>query len=290
MKTLRTFTENASARTAFILTLFVTGLLLLLSMWQNLTIAAASEDGDLIAGEAIAGQSPFYQLSGTMTPRAYFPLLKREPTPTPTLTPTPSEFFNDDFSNPNSGWIIGTADDCKYEYVNGVYRITITDVDGGFKKCLAFNTKLGSKPNGTFTLRVRRTTPSDRAVLYGFYFGAGSDANKEHWALEVRPQRVDCDGKQQGFYWLSYVDDGDNNLVGSECSNELNTDTDGWNTLKIIRDSDNIRVYINDERQGTYDNNKLKSRGFFDLVVTSQYGDTSSSRPVIVEFDYFKIE
>jgi len=291
-------------RTQFLIVLMLVVIsLFLLGTWGSSSTVQATTN-DLDGQWSQAGAIFRYQvMTGTLTHTLYFPVVKlaptSTPTPTPTFTPSPtptptqSFIFFDDFSNTNSGWIVGDdGDDCLYEYRDEHYRITIRDDNG--ERCVSFNTTIPKTVYGTFSVRIRRTTPDDREVRYGFYFGAGVNAQEDRWFLEVMPHDVDCDGDDEGFFWLSAIEDGDDEFFEDQCTASINTDEDEWNELKVVRTSSTIDIYINGELKGEYDEDDnvddiLEDHGFFNLVVVG-VDDISSSDPVIVEFDDFKVE
>ncbi len=212
----------------------------------------------------------------------YMPFVRRDPTPTATESPI---IFFDDFSNANSGWIIGESGDCKFEYKDGRYRITVKDDEEG-PRCISFNTLIPQTINGIFSVSARRTTSDDRVLHYGFYFGAGANAEEDHWFLEVNPYE-DCDG--EGFFWVSAIEDGHTEFFDDRCTESVRTGEDEWNDLKVVRNGPDIDIYINDALKEEYDEDILLDKGFFDLVVVG-VTNISDSNPGIVEFDNFLIE
>ncbi len=192
--------------------------------------------------------------------------------------------FFDDFSDPNSGWPRASLGDiCSFDYYNGHYRVKVTEY---YESCIIPAFPVPKQVNGTFSVKVRRTSDSSRHVLYGFFFGAGTNAYRDRWALEVSPDK-DCGDK--GFFWLSAIEDGeDKGLIGNACTDAIKIGND-WNELKVIRTLDKIHVYMNNTLSGTYDSLYLRDKGYFDLEVVSLYSGTSNSAPVYVEFDDFTV-
>lgn len=256
--------------------------LFILGAWSNLVAVKATGQSDSYLTNQ-HGRRPSYQIiTDSLTTTLYFPYVSKQPSP----TPTPLIVFYDDFSNPNSGWITGSTDECQFEYSNGRYRITVTEDNG--ERCVAFNTNIPHTPNGTFSVKVRRTTPDDRQVRYGFYFGAGVKAEEDHWFIEVMPHKVDCNGKERGFYWLSAIDDGVLEFFDDTCTDTIITEEDQWNEIKIVRNGADIDVYINGQHRGDYREDILRNNGYFDLVVVG-VDNITGSQPVRVEFDDFLI-
>ena len=213
-------------------------------------------------------------------------------TPTPTPTPVSDIIFYDDFSDEDSGWPVGSTDTCSFGYHDGHYRVIMKEYR---KRCVIPAWPVPSLVSGTFSVRVRRTSFTDRAVMYGFFFGAGTDASKDRWALEVRPDRVSSCGND-GYFWLNYLKSG-SGKNWDRCTDAIDTDRRKWNELKVSRRVDGgegqerLKVYINGEAKKDLkvDPWVLPGRGYFDLEVISLYSDTSKSRPVEVEFDDFTI-
>ena len=286
MKNFPEFTSNRRIQILFALSL-VMGLLFLLGMWGSLSTVKATNRSPEALGY-VGPRAGYEILSGTLTVSIYMPYIRKDPTPTPTNTPTatqpPPVIFFDDFSNPNSGWIIGSGGDCKYEYKDGYYRITITN-DG--ERCVAFNPFIPKTIDGTFSVSVRRTTASDRELRYGFYFGAGANAEEDRWFLEVEPHEVDqCN--DEGFFWLSAIEDGDAKFFDDQCTDDIKTNQNDWNELKVVRDGSDIDIYINGEFKEDYDKDYLDDKGYFDLVVVG-VNNISDSKPGVVEFDNFRV-
>jgi hypothetical protein len=276
MKNFITSNLRRQGRALVPLALGVTALVWLLGVWGGLPTVEAR-------GPAVANPNTTdLTLSSSDAFTIYFPMI---------FKPLPYVFF-DDFSNPNSGWPTApnnVLDDiCSFDYYQGHYRVKVTDYSAsGDARCIVPGYPVPKQVNGTFSVRIRRTSDSSRDVLYGFFFGAGTNAYRDRWALEVSPDK-DCGDK--GFFWLSAIEDGDDkDLIGDVCTDAINIGNE-WNELKVIRTSSKIYIYINDRLKGTYNNSYLRDEGYFDLEVVSLYSGTSDSRPTYVEFDDFKVE
>lgn len=278
MKHFLRVTFNQRTQVLLMITLFV-ALLFMLGVWSSLSMVKAVDGSPVELDNT--GSWVGYQIGGTFTYTMYMPFVRRDPTPTATESPI---IFFDDFSNANSGWITGESSDCRFEYRDGRYRITVKDDNG--LRCVAFNTRIPKTPNGIFSVSVRRTTSNDRVLHYGFYFGAGTNAEDDRWFLEVNPYK-DCN--DEGFFWVSAIEDGARRFFDDRCTDSIRTDTNDWNDLKVVRDGRDIEIFINGERKEQYDENILRDQGYFDLVVVG-VKDISDSNPGIVEFDNFLIE
>ena len=275
------FFSNRQVKTVVLLT-GLTMALFALGTWSSLSTVKATDWPDGYPATRQSNDPRYQVVSGTLTMTLYFPFVSKQPSP----TPPPNIIFYDDFSNPNSGWITGATEECQFEYDDDRYRITVTNDNG--ERCVAFNVNIPHTPNGTFSVKIRRTTADDRQVRYGFYFGAGVKADEEHWFLEVMPHKVDCKGKERGFFWLSAIDDGVLEFFDDTCTDEVITEEDQWNELKIVRNGPDVDVYINGKHKGDYREGVLLNKGYFDLVVVGVDGITGS-QPARVEFDDFLI-
>ena len=250
------------------LTLAVVALVWLMSTWSGLPAAEARGPA-----EANTGTDLLLSSRNTLTYYVFLPILFK------------SDFvFYDDFSNSNSGWPHEESfEDCYYEYRSGRYRVEVT---GNQQRCIIPNFQVPKQVNGTFSVKARRTSDKERDLLYGLIFGAGVDATEDRWALEVYPKEDtdgDCDPKP--YYWLVALVDGDEEFFEAKCTDAIDTADDEWNELKIIRNGSTIKVYINGEAKGEYnDAHYLLDEGYTLLEVVS-----GSNNKITVEFDDFQI-
>jgi len=192
--------------------------------------------------------------------------------------------FYDDFSNPNSGWPSATYDICSYGYKDGRYQVKVYEYN---ERCIVPAFPVPPVSTGTYSVTVRRTTSTGRELMYGFFFGqVGADALKNHWALEVRPDPVWDD---KPYLWLSATVDGERKYFEDKRTDKINTGEDEWNNLKVTRDGSRVKVYINGSEKEDGPDDYLHGPGYFDLEVISFYPDTSTDKPVIVQFDDFTV-
>jgi hypothetical protein len=249
------------------LTVAVAALTLLLSTWSGLPTAEARGPA-----EADTGSSDLLLSSRSLL--TYYVFL-------PILFKTDKLVF-DDFSDSTSGWPHKQSfEDCHYEYRNGHYEIKVTDKD---QRCIAPNFNIPNQVDGTFIVKVRRTSPEERRMLYGLIFGAGVDATEDRWALEIYPND-DPDCSDKPFYWLYALVDGNRKYFRDWCTGVIDPDENDWNELKVIRNGKNIKIYINGVSRGDYnDANYLLDKGFTLLEVVS-----ASDDDITVEFDDFEI-
>jgi hypothetical protein len=249
------------------LSLALLALVLVLNRWDATPTVEASEP-------AVAEPDNANQLLSSSNTLTYYVFL-------PILFKSDLVYF-DDFSNPYSGWPHEVSfEDCYYEYKGGTYRVKVTD-DG--QRCIIPNLSIPKQINGTFKVRVRRTSDDERPLLYGLIFGAGVDATRNRWAVEMYPNN-DSDCGNQPFYWLYALVNGSRKYFKTKCTSHIDTGEDDWNDLKIIRNGSNIKVYINGEAKGEYnDASYLLDQGYTLMEVVS-----ASSSDITVEFDDFEI-
>jgi hypothetical protein len=154
------------------------------------------------------------------------------------------------------------------------------------------NFKIPRLFNGTFKIEVRRTSEKERELFYGFVFDAGSDATEDEgtrWSLEVFPNE-DSKCSNKPFFWLVALEDGNREFFEDQCTSAIDDTEDDWNELKVIRNGDSIKVYINDQLKGDYSevpsltSNDEAELGYFLLRVVSASNDT-----IYVEYDNLEI-
>ncbi len=255
-------------RVSVALILAVAALVWLLSTWSSLPTAEARGPAEANTGST----SLLLSSHSTLTYYVFLPIVFKS-----------DVVFYDNFSNSNSGWPKGDYGDCEYAYKDGRYRITVTDYG---ERCYAPNLLIPKQVNGTFSVRVRRTSNEDRHMLYGLIFGAKPVpyAAANHWALEIYPNDDrNCDDKP--FFWLVAVVDDQQKYFRDECTDAIDKDENDWNELKVIRNGKYIDVYINGFHKGDYnDADKLLNEGFSFVEVLSVSNET-----ITVEFDDFEI-
>jgi hypothetical protein len=245
----------------------VAALVLLLSTWSSLPTAEARGPAEANTG----GTDLLLSSRSLLTYYVFLPILFKS-----------DKVFFDDFSDSSSGWPHKKSfEDCHYEYRNGHYQVRVTD---NGQRCIIPNFSIPSQVDGTFIVKARRTSDEKRHMLYGLIFGAGVDATEDRWALEVFPND-DPDCSDKPFYWLYALVDGNRKYFRDRCTDAIDPDEDDWNELKVIRNGKNIKVYLNGESKGEYnDANYLLNKGFTLLEVVSV-----SDSDIVVEFDDFQI-
>jgi hypothetical protein len=267
MTGLITFNVRQLGRVFAALSLAIAALVLLLGIWGRLPTVEAREPAVANTGSA----DTLLSSSNLFTYYVFLPILLKS-----------DLVFYDNFSNPNSGWPHEvTFEDCYYEYRNGTYRVKVTD---NGQRCLVPHVAIPKQINGTFRVKVKRTSDEEDPMLYGLIFGAGADATADRWALEIYPNN-DSDCGNKPFYWLYALVDGDRKYFKDRCTDIIDKDKGDWNDLKVIRNGSTIKVYLNGESKGEYnDASYLLDKGYTLMEVVSASNDKIS-----VEFDDFEI-
>jgi len=181
----------------------------------------------------------------------YLPVVRLDPTPTPDPI-----IFQDDFSDPTSGWPIvdnsfDPSDCFKWEYVGGVYRSTICDDRTDVKASPGV-----ALPNGDYEISVDARFDiqvNGWWTAYGILFDAKDDPDPNNsdlgdyymlWILYEGEDRVrwqilnDFQGGQEEVTGWSIVDQlkynyGDNGTA--------------FNRWRIVRKESTIDVYVNNK-------------------------------------------
>jgi hypothetical protein len=253
------------ARTLVALSLTMAALLLLLGMWSWLPPVKAREPAAIGLGSADLMLSS----SDTITTSIFLPIVFRG-----------DVIFSDDFSDTSSGWPheVTLDEECYVKYYNGHYRVKVTEED---QICFISNSSIPKLINGTFSVRVRRTSDTGRHLYYGLIFGAGADASRNRWVVEIYPNKDARCGNDKPFYQLVAIGGGRLKYYDDNCTDAIDTDEDDWNELTVIRNGENIRVYINGKLKGDYDDaTYLLDEGNTLLEVVSLSDET-----IYVEFD-----
>jgi len=163
-----------------------------------------------------------------------------EATSTPTVTPSPTQTtppdYEDDFSDPNSGWPVGDTATYGYGYLNGEYQILLKE--GNW---LAWVTPGMTLSDGQVEVDVRSADSAYGA--YGILFGLSDDASPYYVYL------VD----NSGFYSLQHIDDGLwTEIISWEWSDAIHQDA-ATNHLSIVQQDTTISIHANDEPLSTVD-------------------------------------
>jgi len=257
--------SNLRARALVALSLTMAALLLLLGVWSWLPPVEAREPATIGLGSA----APTLSSSDIMTTSIFLPIVFKG-----------DEVFSDDFSDTSSGWPhrVTLSKNCYVEYQEGRYRVKVTKKD---QICFIPNSNIPKLVNGTFSVRVRRTSDTGRHLFYGLIFGAGQDAANNRWVVEIYPNKDARCGNDKPFYQLVAIGGGRLKYYDDKCTDAIDTDKNDWNELKVIRNGQNIKVYINGKLKGDYnDATYLLDEGNSLLEVVSLSDET-----IYVEFD-----
>lgn len=269
MKAFLVSNSGRRAQALVALSLATAALVLLLGTWSWPPPAEARES----AAVGLGNVDLILSSSDTITRSIFLPIVFRS-----------DIVFYDDFSNTSSGWPhrVTFDENCYAEYREGRYRVKVTKED---RICIIPNLNIPKQENGTFSVKVRRTSSESRHLRYGFIFGAGKDATKDRWVLEVYPNNDKGCDPEKPFYWLAASVDGELEYFKKKCTTTIDKDKNDWNQLTVIRNGQNIKVYINGNFVGDYYGaNYLLDEGYSLLWVVSLSDDD-----IYVEFDDFTI-
>jgi hypothetical protein len=245
----------------------VAALTLLLSTWSGLPTAEARGPAEADTG----GSDLLLSSRNLLTYYVFLPIVFKS-----------DVLFFDNFSDSTSGWPHKESfEDCYYEYKSGHYQVR---VDDNGQRCIIPNFNIPLQIDGTFIVKARRSSDEDRKMLYGIIFGAGVAATEDRWALEIFPND-DSSCSNKPFYWLYALVDNKEEYFKDRCTDVIKTGEDDWNELKVIRNGSTIKIYLNGESKGEYnDADHLLDKGYTLLEVVS-----ASDNEIVVEFDDFEI-
>lgn len=178
--------------------------------------------GDVAYGNRLDQASNYNAPEFDQDPKIYLPLvMKRYCT----------GGWEDDFSDPTSGWWVDDEWWGKFEYLNGEYHVWIKEPGWG-----AYIDTWPYLYATNFTLEVDGRSESG---IYGLVFGKRVEVDWdedviiiEWYSFEVGP----------GNYWAIYKAEPLMQILDSGYSSYI---TSGMNKLKIIRDGSLIEVYVN---------------------------------------------
>ena len=185
----------------------------------------------------------------------------------PTEQPT-SVLFQDDFSDPSSGWDVVTVSDGETNYANGVYRIFVntTRTDIWANPGLSFTdvrvevdaTKVGGPDDNDFGVICRSMSASQ---FYFFYISS------------------------DGYYAIGKLKDGEQELIGMESlqPSESINQGDAANHIRADCIGDRLALYVNGEKIAEVQDSEYTS-GDVGLIAGSY--DTPG---VDIHFDNFMV-
>ncbi len=199
------------------------------------------------------------------------------PSPEPTAIPTPSPeptrpagaiLFQDDFSDPTTGWV--TVDDAQHRmrYVNGEYEVALrlTDI---FVLGLAPQVRCA---NCTVEASVRYAS----AAVGTAGIAVGENVSVAQVTLQIQPDGKYIIERYNGTTWQT--------LVGLTASDALLTGAGAVNRLKAVRRDGRVTFFANDTELRALDVPGLATAGRAGVIVTSL-----ADPDVVVRFDDFVV-
>ena len=194
-----------------------------------------------------------------------------------------SAAYSDDFSNPASGWPTWRDGNCKAEYKDGKFRITVKDDE---TRCMVPAYPVPPRASGTFSVKMQRRSSDEYPTFSGMWFGQlGGEAHQNRWEATIRSDPSTCDGKTRGVLRLSAIVNGRTALFEDKCTSSVDLDKDDTNVLRIERGGGRVKVYVNNQLVQDVADSWLAGDGYFGLVVISDSGV-----PVVVDFDDFQTQ
>jgi hypothetical protein len=216
-------------------------------------------------------------LPPTPTPTAGTP---GGPTPTATATPITDEYF-DDFSDLNSGWERSSTAECTQDYANGRYRI---DAQIGNQVCLAA-APAGAHRNGAYEVSVSKNNANDGSI-YGLVFGLNNAQNSTqfyvYW-VDPESQQYTLQKYDNGNWSFLTVDN--NNSPGWVPTTAIRTGN-ATNVLRVRRQGDDIRLYVNGRLQYWLADNSFSANGLVGVANWFFY----NANAAVSRFDDFRID
>jgi hypothetical protein len=143
--------------------------------------------------------------------------------------------FNDDFSNPSSGWSIEDDGNVRYEYLNSEYRILVRNTDWWAAARPGFQIS-------DYILEADVRNVSGTWGSYGLMFDISSDWS-QFYTFEIFPN---------GYYGIYFYNSGTWTTLIEQAKN-INTGT-AINRLKIIRNGNYFSAYANGLHLVGFDN------------------------------------
>ena len=171
-----------------------------------------------------------------------------EPTAT-TATEASGVIFEDDFSDPNSGWYVGSDEEGERRYEDGGYRLVVTKaqrIKGGG------NLRIGEL--GDFSLEVdAKSIVADRYSYYGVLF---RKRGNEFYTFAIRSGDGSYQMDAQTYVIWKYEDAEWHALKNWTHSNYIEKGTSP-NRLKVTCSGAQITVYVNGHKLATVTDDSL---------------------------------
>jgi len=202
----------------------------------------------VLKAPAVPSTSPEPPASAPETPEVETP---EEETPVPST----ELMFEDDFSNPASGWTRTSYEDREFDYKDGEYHILIKKYNW---VSWAPNQNAGQFADFTLEIDARLVSGPNQS-RYGVIFRLQDDVNFYHFLVSG-----------DGYY-----------RVGTR-TNGMWTELQGWtksdfietgnstNHLKVICEGSQIKVYVNDYHLATVTDNSFTEGGVGMIVETTE--------------------
>lgn len=191
-----------------------------------------------------------------------------EPTPPPTLPPG-ELIYEDDFSDPNSGWSRESLEELEYDYEDGEYHILVMAKkprSGGW----VWNRRAGQLAD--FVLEIdARPTSGARATVYGVIFRVQDGQNFYRFS-------VTGDGYYLVMKWLNGIA-----TVLLNGKSAFVKEGNSTNHLKVVCKGSQLEVYVNDHHLTTVTDNSF-AEGWVGMIVT-----TPVPNGCAVAFDNLKV-
>jgi len=215
--------------------------------------------------------TPTYTPTPTVGPSPTPTATPGGPTPTPTRMPSPL-VFDDDFSNPGSGWPSGTVNGCQLGYADGEYAIVPTTNNW---VCVS-PAPTGSHATGIYQLQARKASVYDGSV-YGLVFGLNHKSSyNQFYVFWVDPY--------DQTYLLQKYDHGTWTALTSVTSTTAIVVNAATNVLKVQRTASQISLYVNGVYLTTVSDNSFPNNGYVGMANWSVY-----SAPATAFFDDFTV-
>jgi len=186
--------------------------------------------------------------------------------------------FEDDFSDPNSGWYVDSWNDADLKYQDGGYRITIKRADTAY---IGINERIGQLDNFVVELDARWLTQEASSVgVYGISFRDKDEDNNYYFLVFPGPDY----GPGKGYVVGKVVNGTQSTLTPETYSASINRGT-ATNRLKVVCKGTQISAYANGNLLKTITDNSLSSG----IVAPKVYRFKNTYSYADALFDNFKI-
>jgi|GEM_PF-1935626 len=199
------------------------------------------------------------EYSASTTYRAHLPLVARNA----------SACFQDDFSNPASGWQVGAGAGWSVGYLDGEYQILVTE-NGAY----ATGTPLQPLP-ADYRLEVDARLTAATLGSYGLLFG-GDEQEQTGYAFVVLPT-------EQGYVITRQNADGTFTTLEDEDSTPVVNPGTAANRLRVDRIGSSIHAFVNGVLVATWDDDSYMGAGLSYGLVAYSYDEGA----VDARFDNF---